>query len=561
MSIRGRQGTGLLRRKVMDKGSPQLTPGVRKRVFISYSRLEPDERVAKQLYEALRGSHDIFYDCLIEPGEVWSQRIEQELNAAHYFVVLLSEKSIAQEGLQGEIEIACEMNKQNAGKPVVIPVRVRYDKRLPYDLFMRLRRIQHFNWSDDADTRLIADRLRTTMQAGVAPGTSVDQAPAAAPEKAQPADADLDMCSPDSNIFSVEQVTPLEVKGESDDERKEKQIAAFYDEAQVAMAAQDWALAIEKLQAILSLDPAHVEVEEKLREAQQQQELGTLYNLGRKLFEEGSWGKALDAFHELQERAGDYEDISALITTAEGELARKQVVTAPTAQPEEALKAQESEEELRQSQIVSELARQQTVVEQPAPLVEAPATLLSVPSRVNHVLWAIFVALGVLLGVLLVKQPERLAPDIKPLPPQEPVAVTPKQEALPETREVQKSPTKTVERAAPTVRPPPSRMPVAAAVQQEALMLELKARLEQEQELKRRASRDRYLDAAQKALRQKQDQLAKDAPVMSENERRKLEREIQKLEGEISTVKQKKTTLRDLLEVEVPDPILKSLGP
>jgi len=53
--------------QVMDKGSLQLTPGVRKRVFISYSRLEPDERVAEQLYEALRGSHDV-YDCLIEPG-------------------------------------------------------------------------------------------------------------------------------------------------------------------------------------------------------------------------------------------------------------------------------------------------------------------------------------------------------------------------------------------------------------------------------------------------------------------------------------------------------------
>jgi len=189
------------------------------------------------------------------------------------------------------------MSKQNAGKPIVIPVRVRYDKRLPYDLFMRLRRIQHFNWSDDTDTRLIADRLRPTMQAGVAPRTPVDQAPAAAPEKAQPADADLDMRLPDRNIFTVEQATPREIKGESDDERKEKRIAAFYDEAQVAMAAQDWAVAIEKLQAILSLDPAHVEVKAKLREAQQQQELSTLYTNGLKLFEEGSWGQALDAFH------------------------------------------------------------------------------------------------------------------------------------------------------------------------------------------------------------------------------------------------------------------------
>jgi hypothetical protein len=160
------------------------TPGARKRVFISYSRLEPDQRVAGQLYQALRDWHDVFYDVLIEPGEDWGQRIEQELQTADYFIVLLSEKSVAQEGVQGEIEIACEISRHNAGKPVIIPVRVQYEKRLPYALFMRLRRLQHFSWSGDSDTGRIVDRLRPAMQAGVAPAPVEAPASAGAPSPA-----------------------------------------------------------------------------------------------------------------------------------------------------------------------------------------------------------------------------------------------------------------------------------------------------------------------------------------------------------------------------------------
>jgi hypothetical protein len=77
----------------------------------------------------------------------------------------------------------------------------------------------------------------------------------------------LYMRSPDGHIFDVEWV--------SEEARKSAQVAALYREAQVAMAGEDWATAIEKLQAVLALDPAHAEAVAGLSHAQRQQERAT----------------------------------------------------------------------------------------------------------------------------------------------------------------------------------------------------------------------------------------------------------------------------------------------
>jgi hypothetical protein len=172
-----------------------MTPG-RKRVFISYSRVDPDAHVAEQLHEALRGSHDVFFDRLIRTGENWERRIEQELQAADYFVVLLSEQSVNKEGLHGEIEIACEIARENQGKPIILPVRIRFDKRLPYSLFMRLHRIQHFVWAADGDTANLASTIRTHLDAGDAPAIVEEGAESGQPRLRQPSARPANEVSP-----------------------------------------------------------------------------------------------------------------------------------------------------------------------------------------------------------------------------------------------------------------------------------------------------------------------------------------------------------------------------
>ncbi len=74
----------------------------------------------------------------------------------------------------------------------------------------------------------------------------------------------LYMRSPDGRIFDVKQV--------SEEERKASRIAALYDEAEAAMAEEDWTAAIKKLNDVLSRDPTHAEAKAMLNQARQQQE-------------------------------------------------------------------------------------------------------------------------------------------------------------------------------------------------------------------------------------------------------------------------------------------------
>jgi hypothetical protein len=70
--------------------------------------------------------------------------------------------------------------------------------------------------------------------------------------------------SPDGRIFDVEPVGHADIKRQGDAEQRQSRVTVLYDEAQAAMAIEDWAVAVEKLQAILLLDPLHAEVAAKL---------------------------------------------------------------------------------------------------------------------------------------------------------------------------------------------------------------------------------------------------------------------------------------------------------
>jgi len=127
--------------------------------------------------------------------------------------------------------------------------------------------------------------------------------------------------SPDGRIFDIERV--------SDEERRRAQIATLYREAQTAMAGGDWAAALEKLQALLTMDPAHTEAAARLSQARQQQNLATLYSRGRKHYEAGRWREALEYLRRVQDIGGDYKGVGALIAVVEREIAREQAVPAP----------------------------------------------------------------------------------------------------------------------------------------------------------------------------------------------------------------------------------------
>ena len=78
------------------------------RFFISYRRkAETDRHLADFLRQGLeRAGHEVFIDVGMPVGTDWVAEIERRIDWCHYLVVLLSEKSIHSEMVQGEVRMA-----------------------------------------------------------------------------------------------------------------------------------------------------------------------------------------------------------------------------------------------------------------------------------------------------------------------------------------------------------------------------------------------------------------------------------------------------------------------
>ncbi len=112
----------------------------RLRIFISYKRgVEPDEPIARQVYEALSQDHKVFIDQNMLVGAHWVERIESELRRSDFLLVFLSAHSVHSEMVLGEVETAHRLARGRNGKPVILPVRLAYYDPFPYPLSDHLK--------------------------------------------------------------------------------------------------------------------------------------------------------------------------------------------------------------------------------------------------------------------------------------------------------------------------------------------------------------------------------------------------------------------------------------
>ena len=120
--------------------------------FISYRRRESDDsRLAATLRDGLiRAGHEVFVDTELTIGEDWVAEIERALQWCDFLVVLLSAGSVQSEMVQGEIRRAHRLRGRN-GRPSILPVRVRFDDQLNYELDSYLARSQYVRWTSSAD--------------------------------------------------------------------------------------------------------------------------------------------------------------------------------------------------------------------------------------------------------------------------------------------------------------------------------------------------------------------------------------------------------------------------
>ncbi|MFH7024433.1 MAG: AAA-like domain-containing protein [Heteroscytonema crispum UTEX LB 1556] len=130
-----------------------------KRVFISYKRdVEPDEPVAVQVFQALSQQHQVFIDQRMLVGTSWAERIEIEIRQADFLIIFLSAQSINSEMVEAEISMAHQLAKEQAGRPVILPVRLGYREPFQYPLSVYLNHINWAFWRSAEDTpRLIAE--------------------------------------------------------------------------------------------------------------------------------------------------------------------------------------------------------------------------------------------------------------------------------------------------------------------------------------------------------------------------------------------------------------------
>jgi hypothetical protein len=140
-----------------------------KRVFISYRDQLPDRTLAQTFYQALEeaGHQPFMAETSLQLGETWAKRIRAELEAADYFLLLLSPESATSEMVTEEVKLAKALREaREEERPVICPIRVQFplDDPLNYELRGYLQQIQQRQWSGDADTQGLLAEVQALLQ-------------------------------------------------------------------------------------------------------------------------------------------------------------------------------------------------------------------------------------------------------------------------------------------------------------------------------------------------------------------------------------------------------------
>jgi hypothetical protein len=143
------------------KRRSKLISARRSSFFVSYAHEQPDATLAQALRDGLRDEgHEVAIDTDFPVGVEWAGRIEQDVAASDYVILLLSARSVHSQMVLEEARLANQGRKAH-GKPTFLPVRVQYaNGPLGYALGAWVNPYQWTTWEKPDDTpRVLAEIL------------------------------------------------------------------------------------------------------------------------------------------------------------------------------------------------------------------------------------------------------------------------------------------------------------------------------------------------------------------------------------------------------------------
>lgn len=233
------------------------------RVFISHSS-QDRELVEREIISPLRARGvDTWYSTdNIKSASEWERQIRAGLKECDWFLIALSPRSVASEWVAREVHWAF-LKRQ--GK--IIPVMVETCE--PEELHLGLLPLQFIDFRGDvagARERLLA-------------------------------------------VWGLDKSTQAEARHRA---------------AREALNKEDWTTAVEHLEAVLGLNPAHPQARDELNHARQRQELAALYDAGLTQLREKRWGEALETFRQVRRVDGNYKDVADSIALVSAELQKEE---------------------------------------------------------------------------------------------------------------------------------------------------------------------------------------------------------------------------------------------
>lgn len=146
--------------QVCGQQRPNVVWTFQARLFICYKRYsEHDNRLAGHLFEYLSAlDHQVFIDKTMRAGTKWLDKIDQEIQAADFLIVLLSKESADSEMVQKEVSRAYEHRKLQ-GHPKILPVRVNFSGLLPYSIDAFVNSSQYVVWQSEADDDRVGEEI------------------------------------------------------------------------------------------------------------------------------------------------------------------------------------------------------------------------------------------------------------------------------------------------------------------------------------------------------------------------------------------------------------------